>query len=162
MKHIVIFNAGFIPARTYGGPVVSISNIVQNLNNEFKFTIVTSAFEIDGVTPLTPNIQKNELNHFSENVQVLYLDRKEYTFKNILKKISDIGVIDLVYVNSFFNSKQLFISKKLSDMLDVPLLIAPRGELESNALAIKMYKKIPYINLFNLSIDFVDFLVKSL
>ena len=86
MKHIVIFNSRFLPTQTYGGPVVSINNIIQNLNTKFKFTIITSAFEIDEQTSLNPKIEVNELNNFSRNIEVLYLDKKHYHFQYIIKK----------------------------------------------------------------------------
>lgn len=150
MKHIVVFNSGFLPAQTFGGPVVSINNIIQNLNTEFKFTIITSAFEIDGQTPLNPKIKVNELNYFSENVEVLYLDKKHYHFQYVIKKMIGNKRIDLIYVNSFFNYSQLRLARKIERYFKIPLIVAPRGELEPNALALKKIKKISYLNIFKL------------
>lgn len=144
MKNIVIFNKGYLPATTYGGPVVSISNLVKELSGYFNFYIVCSAYELDGITPLS-NINLDRWNKGENGENILYLSREKYKLRHMAKLLEELDSIDLVYVNSFFDAKQLFKAYRLSLKVKSPIIIAPRGELEENALLIKSFKKKPYI-----------------
>lgn len=149
MKHILIFNMGFFPAKTYGGPVVSVNNIVKALKNEFKFTIISNAYELDGKTPII-GVEPNAVNKYDRNINTIYIDKKDYNFSFISSKLKELEGIDFVYVNSFFAVRQLIIAKRLCKSLKIKLLIAPRGELEKNALRIKNIKKKLYLLVYNL------------
>ncbi|MGO4940670.1 glycosyltransferase [Fundicoccus sp. Sow4_D5] len=144
MKNIVIFNQGYLPATSYGGPVVSITNIVTELNENFNFYIICTAYELDGINQL-PDIILDKWNSGNNGEQILYLSHVNNNFSFIKKSLFQIESIDLIYVNSFFNAKQLFYGYKVSKAFNCPFIIAPRGELEENALKIKSYKKKPYV-----------------
>lgn len=147
MKHILIFNKGFFPAKTYGGPVVSVNNLVKSLNNKFKFTIISSAYEIDGKTKVI-GVEPDLINKYDRNINTIYIDKKNYNFNFISSKLEQLDNIDFVYVNSFFDVRQFIIAKKICKSLKIKLLIAPRGELEKNALRFKNKKKILYLLIY--------------
>lgn len=143
MENILIFNAGYTPAKTYGGPVVSISNLVKSLHEKFNFTIITNSTEINSDENID-GIDVNLVNLGEYSEEILYLDKKHYDFKFIESAIFKSKNFDLIYVNSFFNFKQLKIALYFSNKYNIPMLIAPRGELEKNAFNIKKNKKIVY------------------
>lgn len=142
--NILVFNSGYPPAQTYGGPSISIRNMVQELCSEYNFHIICNSYELDGsdIKSIESNTKVKGL--FQE--EIFYLDSKKMTNTFIEEQI-DLERISMIYVNSFFNAKQLFIAMSLSKKYDKPLLIAPRGELEKNALALKKTKKRIYLNI---------------
>ena len=105
MENILIFNAGYTPAKTYGGPVVSISNLVKSLHEKFNFTIITNSTEINSDENID-GIDVNLVNLGEYSEEILYLDKKHYDFKFIESAIFKSKNFDLIYVNSFFNFKQ--------------------------------------------------------
>lgn len=144
MKNIIVFYQGYLPATTYGGPVVSITNIVKELKDHYQFHIICSGYEVDGKTLLT-GIEMNSWNRGKNGENILYLDNKNNNWKTILQKTIHLKSIDLIYVSSVFFVRQLINSIKLSTYKKAPIIIAPRGEFEKNALSIKKYKKKIYI-----------------
>lgn len=144
MKNIVIFNQGYFPATSFGGPVVSIKNIVTELNEIYNFHIVCTAYELDSITQL-PEIVLDQWTAGNNGEQILYLSRDNNNISFIKKSLSQLESVDLIYVNSFFYAKQLINGYRVSRSMNSPIVIAPRGELEENALKLKSYKKKIYI-----------------
>lgn len=145
---ILILLGGFFPAKNYGGPPVSISNLCNLLKGEYEFYIVTRNREFK-TNELLQGIEKGWNNNY--NAQILYLDPNEFNavkFNEVLQEIKP----DLIYLNSLFSHKILIPFLKLSKKNNIPLLIAPRGELCANAFK-KKYKKIPYILLIKMLIN---------
>lgn len=134
---------GYKPAKTYGGPVNSINNIVEGLENKFDFYIITSNHEFRSMERLS-NIEYgwNTLG----KAKVLYLSEEELSIKNIVNKIYEVGP-DVIYLNSIFLYKFLFSSLKYIKNNKIKLIVAPRGELCKNALKLKRCKKEVYIDL---------------
>ena len=142
-KKILIMYLGYKPARTYGGPVNSINNIVEGLGNKFDFYIITSNHEFRSMERLS-NIEDgwNTLG----KAKVLYLSEEELSMKNIINKIYEVEP-DVIYLNSIFLYKFLFSSLKYIKNNKIKLIVAPRGELCKNALKLKRAKKEVYIEL---------------
>lgn len=136
IKVLIVYN-GYLPAKNYGGPVVSIANLVDLCGDSADFYIFTLNHDLNDKKTLF-NIKTGE-NKVGK-AKVYYFSDKNFTFKNIKREYSKIKP-DLVYQNGFFNfnmmKKSLFLSKKYG----VPLIIAPRGELNRNAFLIKRIKK---------------------
>ena len=134
---------GYKPARTYGGPVNSINNIVEGLGDKFDFYIITSNHEFRSMERLS-NIEDgwNSLG----KANVLYLSEEELSIKNIVNKIYEVEP-DVIYLNSIFLYKFLFSGLKYIKKNKVKLIVAPRGELCKNALKLKRAKKEFYIDL---------------
>ncbi len=149
MKKVLIMYLGYKPAKTYGGPVNSINNIVEGLGEEFNFYIIASDHEFRSRERLI-NIEDGW--NTQNRAKVLYLSDEEFNINNILNKIYEITP-DVIYLNSIFLYKFLFSSLKYLKKNKIRLIIAPRGELCKNALKIKSNKKEVYIKvlkLFNL------------
>lgn len=144
MKKILILTSGYYPANTYGGPTASIRNLVNLLSNDYKFTILCNSYELNSDKNMA-DIEVNQKNEGKYGEDIYYLDNKHYSYSYIVQNLIDIEKFSLIYINSFFGIKQLSISLKINKKYSIPLLIAPRGEFEKNALKIKYYKKFFYI-----------------
>ena len=138
---ILIIVGGFFPAKNYGGPSVSIDNLctlIQDDKNEC-YIITTdhdhkSKERLDGI---------EEGWNIRKNCSVLYLREREINYNNLLKIVLDIRP-NLLYINSLFTAKFTIPLLRISMKKNIPVLLAPRGELCKNALK-KKYKKIPYM-----------------
>ncbi|MDB1710393.1 glycosyl transferase family 1, partial [Enterococcus casseliflavus] len=73
MKKVLIIQAGFFPAKNYGGPPVSIKNLCLALDGLFDFYIVTQNKELHEKEPLLAN---NNIWHYMWNINVKYLNAK--------------------------------------------------------------------------------------
>lgn len=137
-KKILIIVDGYTPANKYGGPPISIKNFCELLCEEYDFYIITNDHELGEDGKLFGIYQGwNERKEAS----VLYVeDEKRITaIKNALAEIKP----DLFYINSLFDYKSLFSTLRYSKK-DVPILIAPRGQLLEGAMSIGRNKKTIY------------------
>lgn len=141
---ILIFIDWFTPAFKAGGPIKSVSNIVNTLYNDFDFYIITSDRDINTVKPFE-NITFNRWvkeNHYS----IIYLtpDKRDNWIKSHIKEYD----YDCYYLNSFFSKnytiKPLLILNKFRSK---KVIVAPRGMLGEASLAIKPIKKKIFIKL---------------
>lgn len=135
---ILIVMTGFFPGQKFGGPPVSVDNFCS-LMKEHDCYIVTRNHDM-GDTEAYHNIQSGWNQR--RNCKVLYLNDKEYCYKNYEKVIIEIKP-DLIYLQGLFQNciiPCLFLAKKFN----TPVILAPRGELCAGAFK-KKYKKIPYI-----------------
>lgn len=141
MKKILIINGYYFPSKNYGGPSTSVFNLISALKYDFDFYIVAKNHDY-GSNELFTDI-KEGWNKLSEGGHILYLCDAEYnyvTFLNIVKQLK----IDLIYVSGFYFrhwKNPLWLYKKTQK----PVVIAPKGELNSNALKIQALKKKAYL-----------------
>lgn len=146
MNKILIINGYYFPSKNYGGPSTSVFNLVSALKDDFDFYIVAKNHDY-GNKEVFSNIKEgwNELN---EGGHILYLSDEEYnyvTFYNLVKQLK----IDLIYVSGFYFrhlKNPLWLYRKTQK----PVVIAPKGELNGNALKIQAFKKKIYIFLARL------------
>lgn len=139
MKIMIVYG-GFLPAKKYGGPVVSIKNLVSFLDD--SFWIVTRDHEWKSNDKL-PGIQAG-WNTFNDHTKVLYLEDSEHTKERYINIIQEINP-DIIYINGFYSIQMYIPMIKAAQKLEKPILIAPRGTLNKNAMSIKSVKKYPYV-----------------
>lgn len=135
---ILIIMMGFFPGQKYGGPPVSVDNFCT-LMDDCECYIVTRNHDMGDTEPYK-NIKKGWNDR--GNCQVLYLSDKEYGYKKYQEIIEEIKP-DILYLQGMFQNcivPCLILAKKFN----LPVLLAPRGELCEGAFK-KKYKKIPYI-----------------
>lgn len=140
-KNIFVFLGGYLPAKKYGGPVTSIVNLVKDLNDVYNFYIISNDHDLHDSRKLA-GIKDgwNDVN----GAKVLYLDEKKFREKIFFKILSQ-QEVSLVYLSSIFYLHMNYPAIKAARKLHIPILLAPRGEVCSNALTIKMYKKKTYL-----------------
>lgn len=137
---IFVSVAGFFPAQKYGGPAVSIRNMCNMLCNELEIFVVTVDHEFGTEERLTGI--KDGWNKY-ENYFVMYLPKSKINKQNLKIIINDINP-DCIYVNSLFDYRFAIPLLKIACEKELPLVLAPRGEICKNSFR-KKYKKIPYI-----------------
>ena len=146
-KNILISIDWFLPAYKAGGPIQSVHNIVEQLSHKFKFYIVTSNCDIDGVLDI-PNTILNKWTR-KENYQIIYLD-KAHQNKKIFKQLFGERNYAAIYFNSLFSKNFTLLPLRLLQKDDTKIILAPRGMLGKGALSIKPFKKKIFLQVFKL------------
>ncbi len=139
----------YLPGFRSGGPVRSISNLVEAFGNEYNFLIVTS--DRDYLSSSSYPFPKMLWIEEGKS-KIIYLPPSRFNFVKILKILQQEGV-SLIYVNSFFDrqfSFSLLLLKCILGKKLPPLLCAPRGEFFDAALVSKRMRKRLYIGLFKI------------
>lgn len=135
---ILIIMTGFFPGQKFGGPPVSVDNFCTLLSEE-DYYIVTRNHDMGESMPYQ-NI--NEGWNKRDNCNVLYLSDKDYKYNRFIQIVDEIKP-DIIYLQGLFQNciiPCLILAKKKN----IPVMLAPRGELCSGAFK-KKYKKVPYI-----------------
>lgn len=144
---VTIFLGGYLPAKKYGGPVTSIANIVENLGEEIEISIISNNHDLDETKVLDGiSLGWNQIG----NAKVIYIYDKEYTKKNFVEILSKCKS-DVVYLSSVFFYQMNIPAIRAAKALDIPIIMAPRGELCANALNLGRKKKEMYLAALKLS-----------
>lgn len=143
---IMAFSSWFLPGFKAGGPIRTLVNIVQHLEHDFCFRIVTRDRDLGDDTPFAGI--KSDTWTMAGTTSVKYLgpsDRSPWRLRNIIRESRP----DILYLNSFFDPALSVIPLLLrrSGMIPrkIPVLIAPRGEFALAALAIKTPRKAAFL-----------------
>ena len=143
-KTILVFSP-YLPAKRYGGPVKSIYNLVEITSNAFDYFIISPDHDFQQVEKL-PGICEGWNKVGKANV--LYVNEKEYKYKNILGWIKETNA-SLVYLCSVYYYRFNFPAEKAARKMGIPCLLAPRSDLLSNRIKRKYAKKWLYLKLVN-------------
>lgn len=122
----------------------SVANIVEALGDEFDFRIVCSDRDVLDERPYV-GIAFDKWTAVGK-AHVFYASSKTQSVSGWCRLIRDLRP-DVIYLNSLFNPtftiKPLLARALLR--LKIPVALAPRGELSPGALAIKWWKKTPFL-----------------
>ena len=139
---IAIFYSGYLPGEKYGGPVTSIYNFTELVGEDNEIYIICTNHDLKDKTPYPGvSVGWNKVGKAS----VIYLEDSEYNKKKFSSILDEIKP-DFIYASSIFSVKQTYPLFDLSKKKNIPMLLAPRGELNSNALSIKKTKKRIYLS----------------
>lgn len=142
-KTILTFVSYYLPGYKSGGPVRTISNLLDALSDEFSFKIITRDRDLlDNKAYET--IKINQWNTFN-NCTVFYSNLKPGLI-NIIRN----SAFDIYYLNSLFDypfSIKIVLLHKMKLIPGKLILLAPRGELSKGALSLKSVKKKIFIYL---------------
>lgn len=144
MKRILTCLDYYIPGYKSGGPLRTVSNMVEQMGNNIEFWIVTR--DRDATDKKTyPSISVNTWNDVDQ-AKVYYASPGNLSLIS-LHRLAEAVIPDALYLNSFFSPLTIrwLILRKMRAMAEVPVVIAPRGELSQGALALKSKKKRLYI-----------------
>jgi glycosyltransferase involved in cell wall biosynthesis len=137
MKKILIINKYFYPGYKAGGPIQSLKNMCDALQDDFAISVLT--WDRDYMDESSyDGIEVDNWNTMN-NYKVFYAKNKLIDKNVIIRAIEDVKP-DLIYLNSFFD-KISISSIKIVKKYNIPIVLAPRGEFSMGALQIKKVKK---------------------
>jgi len=146
---ITVFTRGYPPAHLVGGPPRSLFALVEALAADFRFSVITSAFDGPAAGPMR-SVKPSEWSTFGH--AMVWHERRyrisAWRTATLLKETDP----QLVYLNSFFDYRftilPMFISRMTSRK--TPVVLAPRGEFSPGGLALKWRKKRVFITAFRM------------
>jgi glycosyltransferase involved in cell wall biosynthesis len=141
-KPVVLVLMGYYPpAFLAGGPTRSVPRIVEQLGDELDFRVVTRNRDLGVPAPL-PGIEPNRWLD-RDGARCLYVPSGPGLIPRVLAAIARTRH-DVLYVNSLFSLSFSLLPLGLRRLRLLPrrrLIVAPRGELDPSALAIKATRK---------------------
>jgi len=150
-KRLLISNQYFYPGYKAGGPIRSLLNLINLLDSSYEIYIYTTNSDLDGEAyqNITPDQWVEYPLNTSKNQVKVFYSAMPLSLHGLLKLIKEINPTH-IYANSFFDwhfSIKFQILNFLK-LMPIPLIIAPRGELQPESLMISKIKKMVYMNLF--------------
>ena len=146
---IIVFTRGYPPAYLVGGPARSLFALVEALAADFRFSVITSAFDGPAAEPM----RSVKLGQWSTVGHATIWYERSYHISawraaTLLKETRP----QLVYLNSFFDYRFTILPLLITRITsrNTPVLLAPRGELSVGALTLKWQKKRVFIAAFRL------------
>ena len=137
---ILVFIDWFLPGYKAGGPVRSMANMVEHLEQEFDFFVVTRNTEYLENTPYN-TVTSNSWNSFLNHVRVYYCSEEQATLKKWIELIKEIRP-HKVYINGIYSLKFSLLPLWAAKTQKTPeIIVAPRGMLAQSAINVKSRKK---------------------
>ena len=140
MIKILFFVDSFLPGYRGGGPITSVSNLTTLLKDSANILICTKNHDF-GSCDIYTEIVSDKATKFKDK-NVIYLSKMNVL--SIIKTINDFNP-DVIYLNSFFSKSTQLVLFLNYIKYNKKVIIAPRGELQDNALKIKRIKKFVYL-----------------
>jgi glycosyltransferase involved in cell wall biosynthesis len=131
---ILIMLYRYLPGVKSGGPIRSISNLVDALGHEMDFRIITTDRD-DGDDTHYKSIEPNRWNEVGK-AQVLYLSPDRLGMRSMFAVLAS-EKADFLYLNSFFSTRFSIVPlllRELGARGQKAVLLAPRGEFSPGAL----------------------------
>jgi glycosyltransferase involved in cell wall biosynthesis len=149
-SQILVFADWFEPGYKAGGPIRSVANLVDRLDDH-HFHVITRNTDHADDTPY-PNIEAGIWQKRSEHVTVLYLSPEQQNF-NFLNRLLNWQDYDAVYLNSLFSIPYTILPLRWLKKANYSgmVVLAPRGMLKKGALSVKKRKKSVFLFLSRLS-----------
>lgn len=145
---VLVFVDYYLPGYLSGGPVRTISNMVDLLGDKVDFHIIAQDHDL-GSEQVYPDIQKDQWMQVGK-ARVKYWSASDYSFASLLRVIRE-EPWDQIYLNSFFSplsSLKIILLHRIYHFNN--LLLAPRGEFSPGALQLKATKKQTYLKVARL------------
>jgi glycosyltransferase involved in cell wall biosynthesis len=144
VSKILIIYDYFLPAWKAGGPIRSLVQLINNLNDRFDFSFVCSAYESDERERLI-GIKTDQWTAWNNSTKIFYKSERSSTKKYFLEKYLEISP-DIIYINGLFsynyNIVPLLAAKfYVKRNTNVKIILSPRGMLHQGALSQKRFKK---------------------
>ena len=142
---ILAFTRHYLPGYRAGGPIRSISNLVDRLGDEMMFRVVTMDRDISDSSPYAA-VEMDRWNPVGK-AHVLYTSPAARSLRRMARLLRDTAH-DVLYLNSILDpafTLRVLLLRRLGVVPVKPIVIAPRGEFSPGAWRLKRWKKEPYL-----------------
>ncbi len=139
---VLVFLGRYLPGFNSGGPVRTISCMVEALAHNFDFYIVTLNCD-SGSKKIYTEVRTGAWNRVG-SANVFYTPRFGWgLFQTMLAEVKP----DAIYFNGFFSTSSVkgLFARRMGKLDNVPVVLATRGDLSQGALSLKSAKKHSYM-----------------
>lgn len=135
---ILVFLGRYLPGFNSGGPVRTVSSMIEALAPYFEFFVVTLNSDSGSPEPYK-TVQTGAWNTIGA-AQVFYTER---FMMSQMQAICDEVQPDAIYLNGFFSTSSVtaLLKRRLGGLRQHPVVLATRGDLACGALGLKSAKK---------------------
>jgi glycosyltransferase involved in cell wall biosynthesis len=137
-KKVCITIDWYLPGTNSGGPVRSITNLVESLS-EVDFYIITRNTDYCSSEPYQ-EIKSDSWNQRSSNESVYYFSHDSLSKSNLKKVIFELCP-DCLYINGIYSKLFSIWPLQIVRKLEIKTIVASRGMLSEHALKVKPFKK---------------------
>lgn len=131
----------YLPGFRAGGPIRTLSNLVEQLGQEYAFSIITRDRDLGDDAPYADVVPGRW--HPLGAAQVYHATPQDLTPAMLARLLTEVPA-DLMYLNSFFSPRLTILPlvlRRLGRIPARPVVLAPRGEFSPGALALKPWRK---------------------
>lgn len=142
---VLILSPYFVPGEQGGGSVLAVRYLVEQLGQEFDFTVATSDRDFGATQPYT--LDERVAAQRDLGISIHYLPPGPLRLIALWRLLNQ--PLDLLYLNSVLSPGLALLPlmlRKFSRARLATLLLAPRGELKRELLAIKPRRKRIYLH----------------
>jgi len=143
--NVLILLPHYLPGFKAGGPIRSVANLVALLGSELDFHVVAADRDL-GDSCAYRHVDRDGWQPVGR-AQVRYLAPAQWTPGKMAAVVRESGA-EVLYLNSFFNPRTAatpLTAMRWGLLPKLPTIVAPRGEFSAAALAMKRWKKAPYV-----------------
>ena len=139
-RRILIFCDYYLPGFKGGGGMWSVVNLVDRFGRDYDFFIVTRNHDLTETTPYE-GVVTNAWNDVG-SAKVYFFGKGRLNTKKVAELVAAIRP-NAIYLNSLFSLPVIkFLTARRKDLVgELPVILAPCGELSKAALKIKAAKK---------------------
>lgn len=140
-KRVLIFCDFYLPGFKSGGGMWTVVNLVDRFADRYNFYVVTRNYESKGDRKPYTTVRSDAWNQVG-NARVWYFSKAAFTvdaFANLVNEITP----DMVFLNSALSTPVIkFLTARRRGLFsDLPVVLAPCGEMSAGALSLKPVKK---------------------
>jgi len=142
---ILVFADYYLPGDKAGGPIWTLSHLVEHLGDEFRFRIITRDRDLGCGKPYP--LDDPAKWHSVGKAEVRYLSPDQRSLRQIGKLLNEFPH-DILYLTTLFSpcfAIKPMLFHKLGVTRNKTVIIAPMGQLSRGALKIKACKKRGYL-----------------
>lgn len=119
----------------------TVANLVDRLSDEYDFAVVCRNHDGAGDRAAYKEAETNAWNDVGAQ-KVFYVDPSTFSKRQAARLVRDFGP-DMIFMNSVFGlTTRMPLEARRKDLIpDLPVIVAPCGELSDQCLSIKPFKK---------------------
>jgi glycosyltransferase involved in cell wall biosynthesis len=148
-KKVLVLVDWFAPGYKAGGPIQSCVNFSFAMKNDLAVHVLTTDTDHNEAKPYEGIPSGEWITNLHPDIKVNYLKKATLTKAMLRKQILTVDA-DYVYLNHLFSP--LFVVYplwlKFRGKMKSEIVLCPRGALYDSALAVKPWKKTPFLKLF--------------
>lgn len=144
-KRVLVFCEFYRPGFKSGGGMWTVANLIDRMGGLYDFAVVCRNHDGAGDTAPYAHVRTGDWNDLGGH-KVFYVDPATFSPRMAARLVGEFAP-DVIFINSVFGltTRIPLEARRKGSMGDVPVIIAPCGELSEQCLRIKPLKKAAYL-----------------